>query len=233
MIKYSKQNKNYKCILSAIGFFSKYSWCYPLKTKNYNEIMNSFKDIFKKSKRSPNFIQSDEGSEFTNKQVQKFFNDNNIKWYHTYNRDIKCSICERFNRTILNEIYKNFTLNSNTIWINDLDKLVKEYNNSYHRTIKMKPIDASKKSNENIVRKNYNFEITNKKQKFKIGDKVRISLIKNTFEKGYTSNWSEQIYIIDDIKTSNVHYYYLKDLNGNKINGMFYQEELLKKIIFI
>ena len=73
------------------------------------------------------------------------------------------------------------------------DKLVKEYNNSYHRTIKMKPVDASKKSNENIVRKNYNFEIINKKQKISIGDKVRISLLKNTFEKGYISNWSEQI----------------------------------------
>ena len=228
MIKYSKQNNNYKYILTVIDFFSKHSWCYPLKNKNSNEIINSFKDIFKKSKRKPKFIQSDEGSEFTNKQVQKFFNDNNIKWYHTYNRDIKCSICERFNRTILNKIYKNFTLNNNTIWIKDLNKLVKEYNNSYHRTIKMKPVEASKKSNENIVRKNFNFEITNKKSKFSIGDKVRVSLLKNTFEKGYTSNWSEQIYVIDDIKTSNVHYYYLKDLNGEKLDGTFYQEELLK-----
>ena len=228
MIKYSKQNNNYKYILTVIDFFSKHSWCYPLKNKNSNEIISCFKDIFKKSKRKPKMIQSDEGSEFINKQVQKFFNDNYIKWYHTYNRDIKCSICERFNRTILNKIYKNFTLNNNTIWIKDLNKLVEEYNNSYHRTIKMKPIDGSKKSNENIVRKNYNFEIIDKKPKFKIGDKVRISLLKNTFEKGYTSNWSEQIYIIYDIKSSNVHYYYLKDLNGNKIDGMFYEQELLK-----
>ena len=228
MIKYSKQNNNYKYILTVIDFFSKHSWCYPLKNKNSNEIINSFKDIFKKSKRKPKMIQSDQGLEFTNKQVQKFFNDNNIKWYHTFNRDIKCSICERYNRTILNKIYKNFTLNNNTIWIKDLNKLVKEYNNSYHRTIKMKPVDASKKSNENIVRKNYNFEIINKKPKFSIGDKVRVSLLKNTFEKGYTSNWSVQIYVIYDIKFSNVHYYYLKDLNGNKIDGMFYQEELLK-----
>ena len=100
MIKYAKQNNNYKYILTVIDFFSNYSWCYPLKNKNSTEIINSFKDIFKKSKRSPNFIQSDEGSEFTNKSVQNFFNENNIKWYHTFNRDIKCSICERFNRTI-------------------------------------------------------------------------------------------------------------------------------------
>ena len=109
-----------------------------------------------------------------------------------------------------------------------MNKLVKEYNNSYHRTVKMKPVDASKKSNENIVRKNYNFKITDKKPKFSIGDKVRVSLLKNTFEKGYTSNWSEQIYVIYDIKSSNVHYYYLKDLNGNKIDGVSYKQELLK-----
>ena len=228
MIKYSKQNNNYEYILTVIDFFSKFSFCYPLKNKNSNEIINCFKDIFKKSKRKPKMIQSDEGSEFTNKLVQNFFNDNNIKWYHTYNRDIKCSICERFNRTILNKIYKNFTLNNNTIWIKDLNKLVKEYNNSYHRSIKMKPIDASKKSNENIVKKIFDFEITDKKPKFSIGDKVRVSLLKNTFEKEYTSNWSEQIYVIDDIKTSNVHYHYLKNLNGEKLDGTFYQEELLK-----
>ena len=81
----------------------------------------------------------------------------------------------------------------------------------------MKPIDASKKSNENIVRNNlYNFNITNKKPKFLIGNKVRVSLLKNTFEKSYTSNWSEEIFIIDDIKKSNIYYYFLKDLQGEK-----------------
>ena len=207
----------------------KYSWSYPLKSKKSIEIINSFKDIFKKSKIKPELIQSDEGTEFTNIQTQTFFKNNNIKWYYTFIRDIKCSICERYNRTILNKIYKNFTLNNNTIWINDLDKLVNEYNNSCHRSMKMKPIIASKKSNENIVRNNlYNFKITNKKTKFSIGDKVRVSLLKNTFEKSYTSNWSEEIFIIDDIKTSNVHYYFLKDLQGEKIDGMFYEQELLK-----
>ena len=229
MIKYSKQNKNYKYILTVIDFFSKYSWCYPLKTKKSEEIINPFNDIFKKSKRKPKLIQSDEGTEFTNNVTQTFFKNNNITWYHTFNRDIKCSICERYNRTILNKIYKNFTLNNNTIWINDLDKLVNKYNNSYHRSIKMKPILASKKSNENYVRNNlYNFKYTNKKPKFSIDDRVRVSLLKNTFEKSYISNWSQEIFIIDNIKTSNVHYYFLKDLQGEKIDGMFYEQELLK-----
>ena len=93
----------------------------------------------------------------------------------------------------------------------------------------MKPIDASKKSNEDIVRNNlYNFKITNTKPKFKINDKVRISLLKNTFEKSYISNYSEEIFIIDDIKTSNVHYYYLKDLSGEKIDGIILWTRIIK-----
>ena len=116
--------------------------------------------------------------------------------------------------------------NNNTIWINDLDKLVNEYNNSYHRSIKTKPILASKKSNEDIVRNNlYNFNITNKKPKFSIGDRVRVSLLKNTFEKSYTSNYSQEIFIIDNIKTSYAHYHFLKDLQGEKIDGSFYEQE--------
>ena len=168
MIKYAKHNNNYKYILTVIDFFSKYSWCYPLKNKNSNEIINCFKNIFKKYKRKPKMIQSDEGSEFTNKLVQKFFNGNNIKWYHTFNRDIKCSICERFNRTILNKIYKNFTLNNNTIWIKDLNKLVKEYNNSYHRTIKMKPVDASKNQMKILLEKIIILKLQIKNKNFRL-----------------------------------------------------------------
>ena len=124
-------------------------------------------------------IQSDEGAEFTNNQTQKFLKNNNIKWYHTYNRAIKCSICERYNRTILNKIYKNFTLNNNTIWIDDLDKLVEKYNNSYHRSIKTKTNRCFKKSNEDIIRNNlYNFKITDKKPKFNIGEKSKSIIIK-------------------------------------------------------
>ena len=69
---------------------------------------------------------------------------------------------------------------------------------------------------------------TNKIAKFKIGDNVKISLNKNIFEKSYGTNWTEEIFVIYDIKYSNVPYYYLKDLNGEKLDGTFYQEELQK-----
>ena len=91
----------------------------------------------------------------------------------------------------------------------------------------MTPIQASKTINEKKIKNIYNFEnTTNKIGKFKIGDRVRISLEKNFFEKSYETNWTEEIFIIYDIKYSNVPFYYLKDLNGEKIEGGFYAQEL-------
>ena len=126
-------------------------------------------------------------------------------------------------------MYKKFTENNNTIFYNILDKLTNNYNNKYHSTIKMTPVEASKKINENKIKNIYNFEKIKKLSKFKIGDRVRISLEKNIFEKGYETNWTQEIFVIYDIKYSNVPYYYLKDLNNEKLKGSFYEQELQKK----
>ena len=125
-------------------------------------------------------------------------------------------------------MYKKFTENNNTVFYNIIDDLVNKYNNKIHSTIKMTPVEGSKKINENKIKNICNFEKTTKPGKFKIGDRVRISLEKNTFEKSYETNWTEEIFEIYDIKYSNVPYYYLKDLNGNNIQGSFYSEELAK-----
>ena len=90
-------------------------------------------------------------------------------------------------------------------------------------------IEGSKKINEKKIQNIYNFEKTKKPGKFKIGDRVRLSLEKNIFEKSYETNWIEEIFEIYDIKYSNVPYYYLKDLNDEKIEGSFYEQELQKK----
>ena len=97
-----------------------------------------------------------------------------------------------------------------------------------HSTVKMTPIQTSLKINENKIENIYNFEKTKKLGKFKIGDRVRISLEKNFFEKSYETNWTEEIFEIYDIKYSNVPYYYIQDLNCEKIKGSFYVQELQK-----
>ena len=207
-------------------YFQNIAWVIPFKDKKGITIKNALEKIFKQ--RKPKFLWTDRGTEFYNKQVQDLLNENNIKLYSTNNSEIKSAVIERFNRTFKNMMYKKFTENNNTIFYNILDELVNNYNNKYHSTIKMTPIEGSKKVNENKIKNIYNFEKTKKPGKFKIGDKVRISLEKNIFEKGYETNWTQEIFEIYDIKYSNVPYYYLKDLNNEKLDGTFYEQELQK-----
>ena len=226
MQKFAKLNRGYRYLLTCIDIFSKFAWVIPLKDKRGITIKNALQKIFKE--RKPKFLWTDRGTEFYNKQVQDLLNENNIKLYSTNNSEIKSAVIERFNRTFKNMMYKKFTENNNTIFYNILDELVNNYNNKYHSTIKMTPIEASKKINEKKIKNIYNFEKTKKPGKFKIGDRVRISLEKNIFEKSYETNWTEEIFEIYDIKYSNVPYYYLKDLNNEKLDGTFYEQELQK-----
>ena len=226
MQKFSKLNKGYRYLLTCIDIFSKFAWVIPLKDKRGITIKNALEKIFKQ--RKPKFLWTDRGTEFYNKQVQDLLNENNIKIYSTNNSEIKSAVIERFNRTFKNMMYKKFTENNNTIFYNILDELLNNYNNKYHSTIKMTPIEGSKKVNENKIKNIYNFEKTKKPGKFKIGDRVRLSLEKNIFEKSYETNWTEEIFEIYDIKYSNVPYYYLKDLNNEKLDGTFYEQELQK-----
>ena len=226
MQKFSKLNRGYRYLLTCIDIFSKFAWVIPLKDKKGITIKNALEKIF--NKRKPKFLWTDNGKEFYNKEVQDLLNKNNIKLYSTNNSEIKSAVIERFNRTFKNMMYKKFTENNNTIFYNILDELVNIYNNKYHSTIKMTPIEGSKKINEKKIKNIYNFEKTKKPGKFKIGDRVRLSLEKNIFEKSYETNWTEEIFIIYDIKYSNVPYYYLKDLNNEKLQGTFYEQELQK-----
>ena len=226
MQKFAKLNKGYRYLLTFIDIFSKYSWVISLKDKKGINVKNALQKIFKQ--RKCEFLWTDRSKEFYNKQVQDLLNEYNIKLYSTNNSEIKSSEVERFNRTFKNMMYKKITENNNTIFYNIIHDLVNEYNNKYHSTIKMTPIEGFKKINEKKIKNIYNFKKTTKPGKFKIGDRVRISLEKNIFEKSYETNWTEEIFEIYDIKYSNVPYYYLKDLNGEKIEGSFYHQELQK-----
>ncbi|KAL9957015.1 hypothetical protein ACROYT_G038593 [Oculina patagonica] len=143
----------------------------------------------------------------------------------------KAVVIERFNRTLKNKMWKQFTVQGNTQYLDMLPKLVKEYNNTKHGSIKMTPTEASKKKNEGTVYFNLygDMEPLSAKPKFKVGDKVRISKYKRiVFDKGYTPNWSEEMFVITKIQHTNPITYKIKDLNDEEIKGSFYEPELLK-----
>ena len=153
--------------------------------------------------------------------------DNDISMYSTYNEG-KSVVAERFIRTLKNKIYKHMTAISKNVCFDVLDDIVDEYNNTYHKTIKMKPVDIKSDSFAEYNGVAFNEKSSEKDPKFKVGDHVRISKFENEVAKGYTPNWSEEIFIIKKIKNTVPWNYVIDDLNGEEIVGSFYEKELQK-----
>ena len=200
-------------MLCVIDIFSKYAWVVPLKYKRGVSIVNAFKYILKKFNKKPNKIWVDKGSEFYNNSFKKWLQDNDIVIYSTHNRETSAG-AERFIRTLKNKIYKYMTSISKNVYIDKLDDMVNEYNNTYYRTIKMKPIDVEDNTYINIDK-----ELNDNDPKFKVGDHVRISKYKNIFAKGYTSNWSEEMFVIKVITNTIPWTYVVNDLNDEETIG--------------
>ena len=197
----SKFNKGFKYILCAIDMFSKYAWVISTKDKKGNSIVNAFKKIISGGQRKPNKIWVDQGNEFYKKSV----------------------VAERFIRTLKNKIYKHMTTFSKNVYIDVLNDIVNRYSNAVHGTIKIKAIDVT---NDSYVEYN---EYPNKKDpKFKVNDHVRISKYRSRFAKGYNLNWSEEVFIVNEIKNTVPWTYTINDLNGEKVIGTFYEKELQK-----
>ena len=209
----SRKNKGIKYLLCAIDLYSKYVFVVPLKDKNGISIVNAFDKIIKQSKRKPNKIWVDQGDEFYNNVFKKWLSSNDIIMYSTYNEG-KSVVPERFIRTLKNKLYKHMTATGKNVYYDALDDAAGEYNNTKHNTIKMKPIDVG--DNERV----YIDEHNEKDSRFKVGDRVRISKFKNIFAKGYTPNWSKEIFIVDKINDTVSYTYNIKDLNDEETIGM-------------
>ena len=131
--------------------------------------------------------------------------------YLTYNEG-KSVVAERFIRTLKKKIYKYMNSISRNMYIDKLVDIVNEYNDAYHRTIKMKPIDVKDNTYINIDK-----EVNNRNSKFKVGDHVSISKYKNIFAKRYTRNWFEEIFVIKEIKNTVPWNYVINDLKVEQI----------------
>ena len=184
-----------------------------MKDKKGITITNAFQNILKESNRIPNKEWVEKETEFYNSSFRKWLKDNDIEMYSIHNEG-KSVVAERFIRTLKTKIYKYMTSISKNVYIDKLDDIVNEYNNTYHRTIKMKPVDVED-----------NTYIDFEKE---VNDLERISKYKNIFPKGYTPNWSEDVFVIKKVKNTIPWTYVINDLNGQEIIGTFYEKELQK-----
>lgn len=234
---YSRDNRNHKFILFVIDCFSKYVWARALKSKTADEIEKNMASIFEEG-RVPKNLQTDAGKEFYNSKFKKLMQKYKINHYSTYSV-MKAAMAERVIRTIKTKLFKYFTLNATYNWIDVLAEIIREYNSTLHHTTGKRPvditednasfIDAYRKMSKNVKATTFNANKDRRiNPKFKKGDIVRISKMKCLFEKGYTPNWSTELFKITKVNKTDPTTYLIEDSNRQPIKGCFYEEELQK-----
>lgn len=228
MTNYSQINRSYKYILVVIDCFSKYLWTRPLKNKTMDEVSTAMADIINTDHRCPKHFQTDFGTEFYNKKFNNLMKQHNISHFSSFST-LKATIAERSIRSLKIRLYKLFSLYGNYKWIHLLNDVTSEYNHSRHRTIGMKPIDVNVENEKEILNSRFLNRCTiSRKRKFKLNDIVRISRSRHVFEKGYTPNYTTELFKIVKVCNTFPPTYLLEDLMGSSIKGGFYEEELLK-----
>lgn len=224
MSVYSSENKGFRFLLTVIDGFSKYAWALPIKNKSATVVTNAMQSIFNK-KRFPRNLQTDDGKEFFNKSFRQLMKKLDINHYSTFS-SLKASIVERFNRTLKNMMWKEFSMNGNYRWTGLLKKLIKKYNSTKHRTIKMRPVEVGPLNEVHLLSTVYQKRKVISRPRYSKGDHVRISKHKHVFEKGYTPNWSTEIFKINEIRKTEPRTYILEDYQQDLIQGAFYEQEL-------
>ena len=210
---------------TTIDVFSKYVWVIPLKNKTGPALVTAFKEILE-SGRKPQKIQTDEGTEFFNKHFKDLMKAEEIQLYNTYN-ETKASVVERVIRTLKTRMWRYFTAKKTMRYIDVLQDLVDAYNQSKHRSIQKKPINVTQENEREVWHTLYGEREEKKKPvsyKFEIGDQVRISKMKRTFEKGYLPNFSKEIFTVSQQIPREPPVYKLKDYDQEELSGTFYNE---------
>lgn len=223
-------NARMRYILVVINIFSKKAYARPLKTKSAEHVELALRSILDELGHPIRNLHVDMGKEFYNKRVQRMLDDRKINMYSTFSTK-KASIVERFNRTLKGKMWRRFSLNGSYRWVPLLAELIAEYNNTKHRTIRMRPNEVGV-HNEKLLRDTvytyqYHIRPAKAKAKFRVGDLVRLSKYKHAFEKGYTPNWTTEVFrVVRVVHSPPVITYRLTALDGSPIEGTVYAEEL-------
>lgn len=220
-------NNHNTFLLCCIDVFSRMAYVEPIKDKTGLSVKAAFTKIFTKNKIIPQCICTDLGREFYNKNVQALFKQKNIRHFSTHSSEIKAALCERFIRTLRSRLYKYLTANVTHRYVDVLQKIVNNYNNTKHSSIGMAPSNVKNASIERVWHYSWNRRnIPDRQPKLKSGQIVRISKYKSIHSKEALPNWSDEIFIIHSIQSERPPSYILKDMKDRILEGIFYEYEL-------
>jgi hypothetical protein len=199
MSKFSRKNGGYRWIFMLVDIFTRKAFIVPLKNKMASSVLDAIKTLHKTVQFK--IIETDDGSEYK-ENVKKFFKDNNIlhKIYSANIDHFPLSIINNFSKLLKNTLYRHFTNENSTNWINYIETFMKNYNNTPNSAIDdIVPNEATTLENfEKIseINREKDNDDYDENENFKIGDTVRIHNDKNVFTRGYTPKWSDETYKI-------------------------------------
>ena len=221
-------------LLVAIDVFSRKLYVRPLTSKSGTIVSKALESVLAEAE-TISVLQTDKGKEFLNKDVSEVLKKRNVKLFTTENESIKASLVERVNRTLRARIHRHLTATGGTRYADILPGIVRSYNKTPHTSIGMTPENVSYRNQETVWNRLYGQQISGrnkrlvKKPMFSVGDHVRISRARATFERGYTIKWTREIFVVDsvDVTTTPI-VYELVDLDKEPVLGTFYRQELQK-----
>ena len=218
-------NSGFTFLLICVDILSRYAFVVPIKRKTPVLVAEAFKSIIKTG-RKPWKLTTDRGLEFKGAPFQTFLKSEEI--YHRYSNspEIKCAVAERYIRTLKSRIWKYFTRNNTKRYLDVLPDIVKSINNSYHRTLKRTPASVNQGNQTEVWKSLYETK-QSVKPRFKLGDNVRISREKHVLSKGYRPNYTSEVFVISKILRRQPPTYTITDSDGEEIEGVFYNEELV------
>ena len=227
MQKLKRYNSGYGYILTVIDVLSRYAWAEPVYTKSPIPVAAAFNKILADSGHLPWNLATDQGKEFVTGPFQELCYKQDINHFSPKS-EVKCGMVERYNRTLKTRLWKYFTKNGTHCWIDVLPRIVKAINNSRNRITGCTPASVNKDNAQKLWEHLYGEKSLNPKYRFAVGDKVRISRQKGIFEKGYATNFTEEIFTVAERINRIPPVYRLKDTTGEVIDGVFYGKEMVK-----
>lgn len=233
-------NGGVKYLLTIIDIFTKKAFCYATKKNDCNTALACLKDLFSKLDQLPQHIACDRGSEFKCKKMLDFMKEHQVNLYTTQT-ERKAAIVERFQLSLQQLLYKLMAEHNTYEWTKYLDTALDIYHARHHRSLGMSPNEAElpgKEGDKNrqMIRKRYyqkyrkaDQHMAKKKPKFKVGDTVRIAVARSKFQRGYYENFTEEYFTVAKVRTEHPNpRYQLKDLTGEEVNDLFFENELVK-----
>ena len=234
----SRYNDGYKYFLLVIDIFTKKVWTHPLENKTAVAVAEAFKTLFEEEGIVFGHIRTDNGGEFVGRASQIYFRKKGTEQFVSQNPSTKANIAERAIKTIKNKLYRYMSQFQTFRYVDALPKVTESYNNTYHRSIKMKPIEVNGENQSEVWMTLYRSikkkPMDPKKTKFlfSVGDWVRISYLKKPFEREYSEKWTGEMFKVTGRHIRQGHpVYTLEDYGGEEITGTFYQDELQKIIV--